>query len=375
MPSTLGAVKPESALTPSLGTILVVDDEDQVLRSLTRLLSRQGYTCETASSAEQAREILKDRIFDLVLSDVNMPGESGLDLLEGIAETLPDIATVMVTAMDDRSLAERAIQMGAYGYVIKPFEANEILIAVSNALRRRSLEIDNRHHREKLEQMVGERTTDLWDAVRQLEQTELLVRQSREETVHRLSMAAEFRDLETHHHVQRMSRYCELIARLLGKDSGYCELIRIASAMHDVGKIGVPDAILLKPGPLTPDEIDKMKDHTLMGQRILDGSKSDMLQLATIISVTHHEWWDGTGYPHELAGEDIPLEGRIAAIADVFDAITSNRVYRRAFQLGQAVEIMQAERGTHFDPDLLDLFFGAMNEVVLIMRPDDPNRD
>ncbi|HET7481851.1 MAG TPA: HD domain-containing phosphohydrolase [Actinomycetota bacterium] len=352
----------------SAGSILVVDDEPSVLRSLARLLSHHGYSCATATSAAEARGLLHGEAFDLILSDVNMPGENGLELLEGISQTYADIATVMVTAMDDRKLAESALQMGAYGYVIKPFEANEILIAVSNALRRRTLEIENRRHRDKLEQMVQERTRELWTAVRELEKTELLVRQSREETVQRLSMAAEFRDLETHNHVQRMSRYCELIARALGRDPEYCDLIRIASAMHDVGKIGVPDAILLKPGPLSDDEFDQVKAHTVMGERMLDGSESEMLRLATTIAVTHHERWDGSGYPHGLAGEEIPLEGRIAAIADVFDALTSHRVYRKAFKLGEAIDMMTGARGTHFDPELLDLFFEHIDEVLLIMH-------
>ena len=370
MHSTLEAVAAEAPIVDPLGTVLVVDDEAPVLRSLSRILTRQGYECAVAASADEARALLNERAFDLVLSDVNMPGQSGIELLEEISITFENIATVMVTGVDDRTLAERALQMGAYGYVIKPFESNEILIAVSNALRRRALEIENRKHREKLEQMVHERTAELWDAVRQLERTELLVRQSREETVQRLSIAAEFRDIETHHHVQRMSRYCELLASLLGKDQAYGELIRIASAMHDVGKIGVPDSILLKPGPLTQDEFITMKEHTVLGMRILDGSDSEMLKFATSIAATHHEWWDGTGYPEGLAGEDIPLEGRIAAIADVFDALTSNRVYRKAFHLGETVEMMEAQKGTHFDPELLDLFFGAMDEIVKIMRPE-----
>jgi putative two-component system response regulator len=351
--------------TPS-GRILLVDDETAILRTLHRILDRQGYECSMAKSATEARKLLDSETFDLILSDVNMPGESGIELLEEVAGKYPDTATVMVTGNDDRFLAERALAMGAYGYVIKPFEPNEILIDVSNALRRRSLEIENRKHREKLQEMVDERTADLWNAVRRLEATESAVRESREETVKRLSLAAEFRDDDTAQHVDRMSRYCELLARRKGWDYDQCELIRTASVMHDVGKIGIPDRILLKPGKLTEEEFEIMKKHAEFGYRILSDSKSEFLQMAAVIALTHHEWWDGTGYPEGLAGTDIPLEGRMAAIADVFDAITSNRVYRKGYSFGEAVQMMQGERGTHFDPDLLDLFLDSLSDVVEI---------
>ena len=347
-------------------TILLVDDEISVLRNLHRLLERQGYSCSMATSAAEARKLLSGKSFDLILSDVNMPGGSGLELLEDVSRDHSDTATVMVTGMDDRALAESALTMGAYGYVIKPYESNEILIDVSNALRRRSLEIENRKHREKLQQMVDERTADLWNAVRRLELAERAVRESREETIQRLSVAAEFRDDDTAQHVNRMSRYTELIARRLGDDYDHCELLRTASVMHDVGKIGIPDRILLKPGPLTDEEFDVMRTHAEIGYRILSGSDSDLLEAAASIAFTHHEWWDGTGYPKGLSGEDIPLEGRIAAIADVFDALTSDRLYRKGFKFGEAMDMMSAERGTHFDPRLLDLFFDSLNDVVEI---------
>ena len=353
----------------SMGTILIVDDEETIARHLERVLSRKAYDCMTASSGAEARTLLQKRPFDLVLCDVNMPGESGIDLLDEIARNYPDTATVMVTGMDDTDLAEHALAMGAYGYVIKPFEPNEILIDVSNALRRRTLEIENRKHREKLESMVQERTADLWTAIRSLERSESDLRQSREDTVRRLSLAAEFRDDDTAQHVNRMSLYCELIYRHLGEDYDRCELIRTASAMHDVGKIGIPDRILLKPGPLTREEMDVMRTHSVLGHRILDGSDSDLLLTAARIALTHHEWWDGTGYPRGLKGEEIPLEGRVAAIADVFDALTSDRVYRKGYSFGEAVEMMSAERGTHFDPELLDLFLGSLDEIIDITIP------
>jgi putative two-component system response regulator len=346
--------------------ILVVDDEEPIRRVIARLLQRNGYECETAGDAEEAMMLLKERDFALVLTDMDMPGTSGLDLIMQIVAMFEDIATVMVTGMDDAKLANAALKIGAYGYIIKPFESNEILINVMNALRRRGLEIENRNHRLRLEQMVRDRTAELWEAIARLEKAEKNLRGSREETVQRLSIAAEFRDDETAQHIQRMSRYCGLLARKAGEDTERSELIRVASLMHDVGKIGIPDQILLKPAPLTPEERTIMEQHSEIGYRILAGSQSELLRLAAEIAWTHHERVDGSGYPLGIKGSEIPLDGRIAAIADVFDALTSDRVYKKAFPLGRAIEIMREGRGGHFDPKLLDMFLDSMDEVLLI---------
>ncbi|MDQ3963399.1 MAG: response regulator [Actinomycetota bacterium] len=355
-------------MTPEIAIeeILIVDDDEVTRRLLTRVLEGGGFLCQTAAGAEEAEQKLAERTFDLILSDVQMPGDSGIDLLERVAKAYPDTATVMCTDVDDSEFAKRALAMGTYGYVIKPFESNEILINVTNALRRRRLEIENRSHRESLDPLVKERTAELWNAIAELEHAQSDLRFSREDIINRLAVAAEFRDDETVRHTERMSRYCELIARLNGYDDERCELIRTASVMHDVGKIGVPEEVLLKAGPLSPDEMTIMQSHCEIGHKILSGSKWELLQIASVIALTHHERLDGTGYPNELAGDDIAIEGRIAAIADVFDSLISNRVYRKAFPLPDALDIMRAGRGSHFDPDLFDLFFGAIDEVMEI---------
>ena len=345
-------------------TVLVVDDEEQIRSVLHRLLTRSGYECETAASVDEARNILKQRSFAICLTDMTMPGESGLDLVTHLTEEYPDTAPIMVTGADDPKLAESALELGAYGYIVKPFATNEMLINLSNALRRRSLEIAQRQHTEALEQKVKERTSELWNAIAKLEAAEQELKFSQEETISRLSRAAEFRDHEMANHIGRMSRYCGLIADRAGMDMEQVELIRVASVMHDVGKIGIPDRILLKPGPLKEDERLTMQKHAQMGYDILSGSTSPLLQYAASIALTHHEKYDGTGYPNGLAGEDIPVEGRIAAIADVFDALTSNRVYKRAFPIGKALDIMREDSGKHFDPVMLEAFFGAMDKVL-----------
>src|SRR6185436_10495389 len=326
--------------------ILVIEDDPQEQKLLNRVLDKAGYRCASATDASHARRLLTQGGFDLVLADVNLPGESGLHFVKHVMGEFPRTAAVMVTGMDDPALANTAIEIGTYSYIIKPFTSNEILIGVKNALSRRKLEIENDAQRETLEQIVRARTAALERSAKRL-------KLSREETVRRLSRAVEYRDEETGGHTERMSAYCALLAGKLGLD---VESIRIASPMHDVGKVALPDHILLRPGALTSEEREEMERHTLIGHQILSGSGSALLELGATIALTHHEKWDGTGYPRRLAGNAIPLEGQVAAVADVFDALTSHRPYRRAFPIDKAVEIMRGERGGHFDPRLVDLF-------------------
>jgi putative two-component system response regulator len=358
-------------LTPPQQRILIVDDEDQIRTLLARLLTTQGYDCLTAESPTAARKILATTPVALVLSDLNMPGESGLDFTQEVIEQYPETAVVMVTGMDDRSYADVALKHGAYGYVLKPFKPNELIINVGNALRRRTLEIESRDHLQQLERIVHDRTATLRDTIAQLESSDIELRRLREETIRRLSWAAEFRNQETGEHIVRMSLYCALLAQLARLDPERVEDIRVASPMHDVGKIGIPDQILLKPGQLTDAERKVMEGHTEMGHDILAGSGVELLDLAALMALTHHERIDGAGYPAGIAGDAIPIEGRIAAVADVFDALTSDRVYRPAFDPHEAREMMEQERGTQFDAELLDLFFGAFEDVLAIRRTAD----
>ena len=344
-----------------MASILIVDDEAPIRKLLVRFLGRKGHECTTASTADEAWELLQQQTFELVLSDVNMPGTSGLDLAPRIAEHYPDTPVLMVTGVDDAEVAERAVDAGAYGYITKPFVPNEILIGVMNALRRRELEIENRRHRENLLELVAERT-------RELRETHEVLRFCQEETIRRLSVASEYRDEETGEHIQRMSRYCALLASLAGMDEDYVELVRVASPLHDVGKIAIPDSILRKPGKHTPEEFARMKQHAEAGYRILAGTGIRLLDVAADIAWTHHEKWDGSGYPRGIQGEAIPMEGRLTAIADVFDALTTQRVYKPAFSLERSLEIMREGRGSHFDPHLLDVFLNNVDAFVVVME-------
>ena len=346
--------------------ILIVDDEEPIRRLLGYLLEPHGYKVALAGEAREARQRMESGSYALVLCDVNMPGESGMDLIRHILTQYPSTAVIMITGLDSPVLANAALDMGAFGYVIKPFEANEVLINVANALRRRKLEIENAMHRENLEEVVRTRTIALQQALEWLERSEKELRLSREETIQRLAIAAEYRDSSTAQHIQRMSHYCELLARRYGLSPERCDLIRTASPMHDIGKIGTPDHVLLKPGKFTPKEFKLITQHTEIGYRILAGSDSELLKVAALIAWTHHERFDGTGYPRGLKGETIPLEGRITAIADNFDALTTQRVYKPAYDFDHAKELMLKERGKHFDPELLDIFFDSMEEITRI---------
>jgi putative two-component system response regulator len=336
--------------------ILVVDDEQQVRDVVQRLLERAGYACSAVESGASATELLAAEPFALVLADLQMPGESGLDLISRVRHEYPDTATIMVTGVDDPALAEAALKLGAFGYIVKPFSPTELSIQVMNALVRRELEIAQRHEREQLEHTVEARTLELRNALEN-------VKRSEEETVTRLAAAVEARDHETAEHIERVGNYSALVAQRLHLPEEHCELIRRASTLHDIGKIGVADELLLKPGPFTVDERREMQRHAQIGHDILSGSQLELLELAAAIAWTHHERVDGTGYPRGLSGTEIPLQGRIVAVVDVYDALTSDRPYRPALSHAGAVTLLAAGRGTQFDPIVLDAFLEELGEA------------
>jgi cyclic di-GMP phosphodiesterase len=339
--------------------ILIVEDEEDYRIAYDRILRPRGFICHEAADAVAARSLLDANEYRLVLLDVNLPGESGLDLLTYIRTDHPGVAVVMVTGADDPDQAIRAIEIGAFGYLVKPVRSGEVLISVVNGLLRRAVEAEARHTMRRLEADVQERTRELLAALDDLHY-------SQAETINRLAKMVEFRDEETGRHVERMSSYCGLIARQMGLPSGRCMLVQQAGQLHDVGKVSIPDGILFKPGKLTPTEFEVMKGHAEAGHQMLSGSKSEIVQLGAQIALTHHERWDGAGYPRHLSGEEIPLEGRIAAVADVFDALTSRRSYRAAFPVDVALRTLTTENASHFDPKVIFSFMAAMRQVEAI---------
>lgn len=346
--------------------VLVVGDDTSSRDDLASLLSRNGYDCTSAGDAVEARSFLGREEFSVVLTDTDLPGLSGLDLVMEVAHDHPNSAIFIITGMDDPRLVANALEMGAYGYMVKPIEPNEVLINIANAIRRCTLEVENRKQREQLQELVRTRTDDLRGAVSRLERVEGELRNSREETIERLSIAAEFRDNETMKHIKRVSGYSEILARGVGSDQEHCEMIRVASQLHDVGKIGIPDITLAKQGPLTEQERQIMQQHTEIGYRILAGSNSEVLSIASSIALTHHERYDGAGYPRGLSGESIPVEGRIMAVADVFDGLTARRTYKDSVPIEDALVIMQSESDKQLDADLVDLFLSSMDYVLPI---------
>jgi putative two-component system response regulator len=339
--------------------VLIVED-DAVARTSAVQILKAHYDVDVAVDAHEARGKLIGGLVDLLLCDNYMPGESGMDLVETVLSREDEIAVVMVTSADDPALVERAFEMGVYGYLIKPYRSGDLLITVSNALRRRQLEIQAQVHERQLEQDMITKSLETERVRLLLRNSEESLEKSRLETVHKLSLAVEMRDQVTGHHLSRMGAYCEEIARRLELPEKVCDSIALAAQMHDIGKIAVPDLILLKVGPLTAEEREQMQTHAEIGREILQGSESPLLQLAESIAWTHHEKFDGSGYPRGLSGEEIPEVGRIAAVADVFDALTRDRPYRQAMPMAAAAAIMAEGRGSHFDPRVLDSF---MSEV------------
>ncbi len=349
--------------------ILVVDDEDAMRRWECRVLGSQRYSCTPVPDVPAARAALSSAHFDLALLDVNLPGESGIELLAEIRAERSTTAVVMLTGEDDISLATTAIELGAYGYLLKPVSAGELLIGVTSALHRRRWERDMLRRIDRLETSREEAQRDLKEILATANGGGAdVVTLLESDTVHRLVRLAEFRDEETGRHLIRMSRYCELIGLELGLDTAWCAQLRLASELHDVGKVAIPDRILLKPGRLTETEHRVMQTHAEIGHHLLSDSDSELLRTAATTALTHHERWDGTGYPRRLSGVEIPVEGRIAAVADVFDALTSDRVYRPAFPVGLALEMMESERDRHFEPSALDALRGAFDQIDAVRQ-------
>jgi putative two-component system response regulator len=338
-------------LAPSLlfDRILVVDDDPFICDIILKCLQSEGYECCAANNAEAALEQLAQNEFSLIISDIMMPGKSGIELLAIVREQYPDTAVIMVTAVDDRKTAVQALQLGAYGYVIKPFDLNEIAIGVVNALERRRLSVQSREYEVRLENDVKQRT----EAIRHRE----------EEICLRLTSACEYRDEETGTHNRRLGLYAFLLADYLGWSSQIMDEIRIAACMHDIGKIGVPDNILLKSGRLTDDEFEIIKTHTTIGAQILSGSEISLLKMAREIALSHHEKWDGSGYPQGIAGEAIPEPARVVAILDVYDALVHKRVYRPPIPEEVALQMMAKDKGKHFDPKVFDAFLAVLPRV------------
>lgn len=334
--------------------ILAVDDQTIIADMVALWLQESGYDCDVAASAREALVLLGQNKYDLMITDLMMPDMSGIELMTLAKEKFPNLAVLMATGVDDRKTAIQAIQLGAYGYIIKPFSLNEFLINVANALERSRLTRESRDCRQILEDEVRARTAE--------------VRRREEEIALRLISAAGHRDEETGEHIKRIGLYSVVIASDLGWDEEKIEHLRVGAPMHDVGKIGIPDRILRKPGRLSAAEYEVIKQHPRIGAGILGGSQIPLLQTATDIALCHHEKWDGTGYPAGLRGREIPEAARVVAIADVYDALSNDRVYRAMYPGKEVLEIMNRKKGSHFDPEILDCFLANLPAMEKILH-------
>lgn len=339
--------------------ILVCDDEEAIREVVSTLLGAQGYTCTTVSDGSQAIQEIKKDSHDLVLSDIVMPEMDGMRLLRQLRAHDKDIPVIMVTAMHDISIALEAIRAGAYDYILKPFEKDQLYHSVGRALEHRRLVLENRSYQRNLEHLVAERTQQLSITLHNLEQ-------SYDYTLEALGSALDAKDAETEGHCQRVTAITILLARIMRVDQELLRQIARGAFLHDIGKMGIPDQVLRKPGPLTEDERELMRRHCDIGYTVL--KKIPFLKEAAEIVLAHQEYYNGSGYPRGLQGNEIPLGARIFAVADTFDAMTSDRPYRRALPVSAAREEIQKFSGVQFDPRVVEAFLSKSDSFWADIR-------
>lgn len=334
--------------------ILVVDDESTNLKLLREIL-KDDYTLAFAKDGATALKLVKTDLPDLILLDIMMPDMDGFEVCRKLKEDerSKDVLIIFITALNDEVDEIEGFQLGAADYINKPVKSSVVKARIKTHLSLMEARRELKKHNEVLEQTVLERTEELCATQREI--------------VHRLGLAAEYRDPDTGDHIQRMSHYSAMLARALGWNEEEVHLLQLASPMHDIGKLGIPDRILLKPAKLDSDEWEIMRSHTVIGGVILKEGKSNILKIAQEIALSHHERWDGTGYPHQLSGEAISKWGRCAAIADVFDALTARRPYKNPWTIEKATEAIVKESGTHFDPTMVKSFKKIIPHVQKIM--------
>jgi len=337
--------------------ILIIDDEEGNIRVLDRVLKKGGFkNIRSVTDSRNAIGTYAEFNPDILILDLKMPHVDGFEIMDQLKSLQPDdyLSILVLTAQRDHATRIRALDSGAKDFLDKPFELTETLTRIRNMVDVRLLHNRIKIQNQNLEKMVRERT-------RELEKTRM-------EVIHRLGCAAEYRDNETGMHVIRMSHLCARLAAEIGMSEEDCQSILVASPMHDVGKIGIPDEILLKPGPLSESEWKIMKLHPIIGAEILSGSSSNIMQMAETIALTHQERWNGSGYPYGLHGEQIPPVGRVVALCDVFDALTSERPYKEAFTVEKSMQIIEQNSGIDFEPHLVEVFKRVLPHMVEIAQ-------
>ena len=350
--------------------ILIVEDDFMSNRLLATVLTRLGYTVETAFDGISGLEKVESSPPDLILLDLNLPRMNGFEVARRLkqADKTKIIPIIVVSSFAEVENRIKALEAGADDFLSKPIDQVELRARVQSILMVKKFNDYMICHQKILETEVEERTKQLRQAFEELKGASEKIKQASLDTTFRLAQAAEYKDEETGSHIKRIGYYSAAMAKSMSLPSQVTEAILYAAPMHDIGKIGIPDRILLKPRHLDDEEWNSMKMHTVIGGRILSNSDSYVIQMAEQIALTHHEKWDGSGYPKGLMGSHIPIWGGISAICDVFDALTSNRPYKTAFSIDESLEILKKSRGTHFDPEICNVFFSIQKEILSIRR-------